>query len=85
MCARARQLVDSLVGSLATPTHHLVQSSQTLPLNCETTADFVKNYGDCGTSLSAPLAQASETFQPCTTDMYLHIDARMADYINTHP
>ena len=24
-------------------------------------------------------------FQPCTTDIYLHIDARMADYIRTHP
>ena len=24
-------------------------------------------------------------FQPCMTDMYLHIDARMADYIRTHP
>ena len=21
----------------------------------------------------------------CTTDIYLHIDARMADYIRTHP
>ena len=24
-------------------------------------------------------------FQPCMTDIYLHIDARMADYIRTHP
>ena len=24
-------------------------------------------------------------FQPCVTDIYLHIDARMADYIRTHP
>ena len=24
-------------------------------------------------------------FQPCMTDIYLHIDARMADYILTHP
>ena len=24
-------------------------------------------------------------FQPCTTKIYLHIDARMADYIHTHP
>ena len=23
--------------------------------------------------------------KPCTTDIYLHIDARMADYIHTHP
>ena len=24
-------------------------------------------------------------FQPCMTDIYIHIDARMADYIRTHP
>ena len=24
-------------------------------------------------------------YQPCMTDIYLHIDARMADYIRTHP
>ena len=24
-------------------------------------------------------------FQPCMTEIYLHIDARMADYIRTHP
>ena len=24
-------------------------------------------------------------FEPCMTDIYLHIDARMADYIRTHP
>ena len=24
-------------------------------------------------------------FKPCMTDIYLHIDARMADYIGTHP
>ena len=24
-------------------------------------------------------------FEPCMTDIYLHIDARMADYIHTHP
>ena len=24
-------------------------------------------------------------FKPCVTDIYLHIDARMADYIHTHP
>ena len=24
-------------------------------------------------------------FQPCMTDIYLHIDARVADYIRTHP
>ena len=24
-------------------------------------------------------------FKPCMTDIYLHIDARMADYIHTHP
>ncbi len=24
-------------------------------------------------------------FKPCMTDIYLHIDARMADYIRTHP
>ena len=24
-------------------------------------------------------------FQPCMTEIYLHIDARMADYIHTHP
>ena len=24
-------------------------------------------------------------FKPCVTDVYLHIDARMADYIHTHP
>ena len=24
-------------------------------------------------------------FQPCMTDIFLHIDARMADYIRTHP
>ena len=24
-------------------------------------------------------------FQPCMTDIYLHIDARMSDYIRTHP
>ena len=24
-------------------------------------------------------------FKPCTTEIYLHIDARMADYIATHP
>ena len=24
-------------------------------------------------------------FQPCITEIYLHIDARMADYIRTHP
>ena len=23
-------------------------------------------------------------FKPCMTDIYLHIDARMADYIRTH-
>ena len=23
--------------------------------------------------------------KPCMTDIYLHIDARMADYIRTHP
>eukprot|EP01048_Picozoa_sp_COSAG05_P009541 COSAG05_NODE_792_length_7316_cov_31.215325_5_plen_37_part_00 len=23
-------------------------------------------------------------FQPCMTEIYLHIDARMADYIRTH-
>ena len=29
--------------------------------------------------------QSSIHFQPCMTDIYLHIDARMADYIRTHP
>ena len=24
-------------------------------------------------------------FEPCMTDIYLHIDAHMADYIRTHP
>ena len=24
-------------------------------------------------------------FKPCMTEIYLHIDARMADYIRTHP
>ena len=24
-------------------------------------------------------------FKPCMTEIYLHIDARMADYIHTHP
>ena len=24
-------------------------------------------------------------FEPCTTEIYLHIDARMADYIRAHP
>ena len=24
-------------------------------------------------------------FQPCMTEIYLHIGARMADYIHTHP
>ena len=24
-------------------------------------------------------------YQPCMTDIYLHLDARMADYIRTHP
>ena len=24
-------------------------------------------------------------FQPCMTEIYLHIDVRMADYIRTHP
>jgi len=24
-------------------------------------------------------------FEPCMTDIYLHIDARMADYMATHP
>ena len=24
-------------------------------------------------------------FEPCMTEIYLHIDARMADYIRTHP
>ena len=24
-------------------------------------------------------------FEPCMTDIYQHIDARMADYIRTHP
>ena len=24
-------------------------------------------------------------YQPCMTEIYLHIDARMADYIRTHP
>ena len=24
-------------------------------------------------------------FKPCMTDIYIHIDARMADYIRTHP
>ena len=23
--------------------------------------------------------------KPCMTDIYIHIDARMADYIRTHP
>ena len=24
-------------------------------------------------------------FKPCMTEIYLYIDARMADYIHTHP
>ena len=24
-------------------------------------------------------------FEPCMTEIYLHIDARMADYTRTHP
>ena len=24
-------------------------------------------------------------FEPCMTEIYLHIDARVADYIRTHP
>ena len=24
-------------------------------------------------------------FKPCMTEIYIHIDARMADYIRTHP
>ena len=24
-------------------------------------------------------------FEPCMTEIYLHIDARMADYIRMHP
>eukprot|EP01048_Picozoa_sp_COSAG05_P021269 COSAG05_NODE_3863_length_1801_cov_2.178613_3_plen_154_part_00 len=30
-------------------------------------------------------AESIGHFQPCMTEIYLHIDARMADYIRTHP
>eukprot|EP01048_Picozoa_sp_COSAG05_P008990 COSAG05_NODE_711_length_7822_cov_11.919720_14_plen_60_part_00 len=30
-------------------------------------------------------AEIIDYLKPCMTDAYLHIDARMADYIRTHP
>ena len=30
-------------------------------------------------------AELIGNFEPCMTEIYLHIDARMADYIHTHP
>ena len=30
-------------------------------------------------------AELIDHFEPCMTDIYLHIYARMADYIHTHP
>ena len=30
-------------------------------------------------------ADIIDHFKPCMTDIYIHIDARMADYIRTHP
>ena len=30
-------------------------------------------------------AELIDHFEPCMTEIYLHIDARMADYIRTHP
>ena len=32
-----------------------------------------------------PCAISWSLFQPCMTDIYLHIDARMANHIRTHP
>ena len=37
---------------------------------------------DC---LATMRAELIGHFQPCMTDIYLHIDARMADYIRTQP
>ena len=34
---------------------------------------------------SAALVRQIGHFKPCMTDIYLHIDARMADYMATHP
>ena len=38
-----------------------------------------------GTCIYPQGAKLIGHFQPCTTDIYVHIDARMADYIATHP
>ena len=36
-------------------------------------------------SLTTMRAELIGHFKPCMTEIYLHIDARMADYIRTHP
>ena len=41
------------------------------------------SFGRCLTRRSRE--QFGVRFEPCITEIYLHIDARMADYIRTHP
>ena len=34
--------------------------------------------------IKATVGKARARFEPCMTEIYLHIDARMADYIHTY-
>ena len=40
---------------------------------------------DADASLRTMRAELIDHFEPCMTEIYLHVDARMADYIRTHP
>ena len=39
----------------------------------------------CSARHNTMRAELIGDFQPCITEIYLHIDARMADYIRPHP
>ena len=46
---------------------------------------WLTSVGRLPTRLCTMRAELIGHFKACMTEMYLHIDARMADYIRTHP
>ena len=47
--------------------------------------DSARRYIQCFLHSSTMRAELIGHVQPCMTDIYLHIDARTADYIRMHP
>ena len=80
-------------GSLRITTNVCMYAQSTTSRACEesaqrTRARHVRNMqaiGHISHSVSPVRSEIIGHFQPCMTEIYLHIDARMADYIRTHP